>query len=350
MMMDTTIEAAQEILKDSPDGVLLDQDELSGWFGSMDKYSGPRGAQKDRAFWLQAYNGGSYTVSRVTRGSVHISNLSVSILGGIQPEPIRRLADGGEDDGLLQRFIPVMLRPAVAGRDEAPSQAVLDYNDLISNLRELKPPMTGNIFPAVSNLKFDDGALAVREELEKKHLDLMQLEGINRKLAAHFGKYNGIFARLCVVWHCVENTAGDLPAIITEATARRVADFLHGYLLKHALSFYAGVLGLSNDHDRLANVASYILAHKPLRLTNRDIQRGDRSMRNLTRRETETIFEQLEALGWVTKTPGTRHSDPPHWVVNPIVHQKFAERAEAEKKRRTREREMIEDLLKGKEA
>ena len=72
MMMDTTIEAAQEILKDSPTGVLLDQDELSGWFGSMDKYSGARGAQKDRAFWLQTYNGGSYTVSRVTRGNVFI--------------------------------------------------------------------------------------------------------------------------------------------------------------------------------------------------------------------------------------------------------------------------------------
>ena len=117
MMMDTTIEAAQEILKDSPTGVLLDQDELSGWFGSMDKYSGARGAQKDRAFWLQSYNGGSYTVSRITRGNVFIPNLSVSILGGVQPDPIRKLADGGEDDGLLQRFIPIVLRPAVGGRD-----------------------------------------------------------------------------------------------------------------------------------------------------------------------------------------------------------------------------------------
>ena len=70
MIIDTTIEAAQEILKDSPDGVLLDQDELSGWFGSMDKYSGARGAQTDRAFWLKAYNGGPYTVDRITRGTV----------------------------------------------------------------------------------------------------------------------------------------------------------------------------------------------------------------------------------------------------------------------------------------
>ena len=138
-----------------------------------------------------------------------------------------------------------------------------------------------------------------------------------------------------------------MPAVITEATARRVAGFLHGFLLPHALAFYAGVLGLSNDHDRLANVAGYILAHKLERITNRDVQRGDRTMRNLKRRETEAIFEQLDAFGWVTRTPGPRPSDPPHWIVNPAVHQKFAERAEAERKRREREREAIDDLLKG---
>ena len=138
-----------------------------------------------------------------------IPNLSVSILGGIQPEPIRKLAEGGDDDGLLQRFIPIMLRPAVGGRDEPPAQAVFDYNDLISNLRELKPPMTGGLLHTVAPLKFDDGALAIREELEKKHLELQQCESINRKLASHIGKYNGIFARLCVVWHCVEHAGGD---------------------------------------------------------------------------------------------------------------------------------------------
>ena len=75
MIFDTTIELTQEILKDSPNGVLLEDDELSGWFDAMYKYSGARGAQKDRSFWLQAYNGGAKTIDRVTRGSVHIHNL-----------------------------------------------------------------------------------------------------------------------------------------------------------------------------------------------------------------------------------------------------------------------------------
>ena len=85
MMQDTTIEAAQEILKDSPNGVLSYQDELSGWFGAMDKYSGGRGAAKDRGFWLQSFNGGSYSVNRIGRGSVFIENLSVSIWAASSP-------------------------------------------------------------------------------------------------------------------------------------------------------------------------------------------------------------------------------------------------------------------------
>jgi hypothetical protein len=106
---DTTIEAAQEVLKDSSDGVLCIQDELSGWFGAMDKYSG-RGANKDRGFWLQAFHGGPYALNRVARGVAMIENLSVSLLGGIQPEPIRAIAAETIDDGLLQRLIPIVLR------------------------------------------------------------------------------------------------------------------------------------------------------------------------------------------------------------------------------------------------
>ena len=127
MIFDTTIESTQEILRDSPDGVLLEDDELSGWFDAMYKYSGARGAQKDRSFWLQAYDGGSKTVDRITRGTVHIPNLSVSIIGGSQPGPIRKLADSGEDDGLLQRFNPVMLQPGHWWPGQAPGQAVFDY-------------------------------------------------------------------------------------------------------------------------------------------------------------------------------------------------------------------------------
>jgi hypothetical protein len=138
-----------------------------------------------------------------------------------------------------------------------------------------------------------------------------------------------------VIWHCVEDT--ELSPAITGSTASRVAKFLHEFLLPHALAFYAGVLNLADDHDRLAAVAGYILARKLDRITNRDVQRGDRTMRRLTKRDTEVVFEQLEALGWVTRTAPTRLTDPPHWIVNEHCHQLFEKRAKEEVERRRRE-------------
>ncbi|WP_369720336.1 DUF3987 domain-containing protein [Bradyrhizobium sp. LLZ17] len=337
ILQDTTIEAAQDVAKDSPDGLLCYQDELSGWFGSMDKYSAGRGSAKDRSFWLEAFNGSTYSVQRVGRGLVYIDNLSISLIGGIQPEPIRQIADEAVDDGLLQRLLPIMVSPAKAGRDEAASPVVAEYTAMIRDLHCL-----GN-----ATLRFDDGAQAYRQELELKHLNLQSLEFVHRKLAAHIGKYDGIFARLCVIWHCTENMVGfgDIPAVISEATARRVGAFLHGFLLPHAMAFYTTVLGLSNDHDCVTAVAGYILSHDLTEITNRDLKRGDRVMRRLSPEAGLAVFEQLEAFGWLERAASRLRGAPTRWAVNPVVHQKFAERAKTEAARRAEVRKTIADAL-----
>ena len=198
---------------------------------------------------------------------------------------------------------------------------------MIDKLYQLTPASIGfwGTSGSQPRLVFDAGAQAIRQDLERKHLDLAKLETVNKKLAAHIGKYDGLFARLCVIWHCVENCFDDkVPRLIPAKTAQRVADFLHKFLLPHAVAFYGNVLGLADDHDRLAAVAGYILARKLERVTNRDVARGDRTMRRLTKRETEEVFEQLEALGWLTgRKPGKRPSDPPHWAVNSGVSPAF---------------------------
>ena len=331
---DTTIEAAQEVFKDSPDGVLCLQDELSGWFGAMDKYTSGRGAAKDRGFWLQAYNGGSYAVNRIGRGSALIRNNGVSVLGGIQPALLRQIVEGSVDDGLIQRLLPIVLRRGYESKDQDPEDAVGLYASLIQRLGS----RTSSIPVPVH---FADGAHVIRQRLEGKHLNLMRCETINPKLAAHIGKYDGIFARLCLIWHCIEHVEQDLILPISENTALRVEQFLHSFLFPHALAFYSGMLGLADDHNRLTAVAGYILARSLTNVTNRDIARGDRTMRGLIKVETSAVFEQLEALGWVNRTPGPRPTDPPHWKVNPKCHQKFTARAKREAERRQQDRDMI---------
>ena len=103
-----------------------------------------------------------------------------------------------------------------------------------------------------------------------------------------------MLARLVVVWHSVENADGPMPPLVTADTVQRAGDFFHKFLLRHSFAFYSGTLGLSDDHDRLTAVAGYILAHRLTAITYRDVQRGDRTMRKLDRRETTRILEQLK--------------------------------------------------------
>jgi hypothetical protein len=148
-----------------------------------------------------------------------------------------------------------------------------------------------------------------------------------------------------VLWHCIENVnQAALPKIITESTAQRVAAFLHDFLFKHAVAFYAGVLGLADEQDRLRNIAGFILAHKLYKITNRDVQRGDRSMRRLTDWDTLKIFEQLEALGWVDRQYTKVQV---RWIVNPVVHIQFADRARREAEQRAEAREAVARIFAG---
>jgi uncharacterized protein DUF3987 len=337
---DATPEAVQPILRDSPHGVLLVRDELSGWFGGIDKYAHGRGGAADRGFWLQAFNGGSYTWDRVGRGSGYIENLSVSILGGIQTDALRRVVAEGVDDGLIQRLFVILLKSAVLGTDEP-----LDTDSYDALVTKLRDKLARQHNP--TDLQFSEEAAAIRRQLEKKHLDLQSAyERVNKKLAAHIGKYDGLYARLCLLWHVVEHIDDIWPTSISADTAQRVADFLHNFLSKHAIAFYVDVMGLSDDHDRLTAVAGYILARRLARVTRRDIQRGDGTMRGRDRRDTESVFHQLEAFGWLNQQQGRRLGDV-QWHVNPAVHEKFAAKAEEEAERRARESADIVASLSG---
>lgn len=336
-LSDTTVEAAQDVFRGTTGGLLVAADELSGWFGALDKYSGSKGASADRAFWLQAFNGGCYPINRVGRGSFLLPNLSASIIGGIQPDAIRRIAGDSVDDGLLQRFLPIVLRTAAMGRDAPiPSETAL-YECAVRSMHRAS---------AAAPLRFDSDAQAIFREVQARHHRFGAYETINRKLAAHIGKLDGLFARLCVVWHVASDPwQVAVKPIITADTADRVARFIRTFLLPHAFAFYAGVLGMADDQEQLEAIGGYILAHRLQEVDHRTIQRSVRSCRKLDRFSTKPLFETLAAMNWLVATddPSKRNGEP-RWFVNPYVHQLFAERAEQEEARRLQARATIVEL------
>lgn len=102
---DLTYEKLGEILSANPDGVLSVRDEMRGLFLSLAREE----SAPARAFYLQAWSGGSYTFDRIGRGTVTVDDARLSIIGGIQPGPLSDLVlqarRGAADDGMIERFL-----------------------------------------------------------------------------------------------------------------------------------------------------------------------------------------------------------------------------------------------------
>jgi putative DNA primase/helicase len=219
---DPTVEALGELLRDNPNiGVI--RDELTGLLRSMEKPD--RGA--DRAFYLEAWDGNrtTFQYDRIGRGKVTIKNPTVSILGSIQPGPLRALlreVARGEsgDDGLIFRF-QVLFWPDLPAKwtnvDRWPdSQARRRVDRLFRALGTLTPadlgaePGDGGVPP---HLRFDDDAQPAFDAW-RNYLENYQLRGPDddAMLEAHLAKYRKLVPALALLFHLAEALDPDRPA------------------------------------------------------------------------------------------------------------------------------------------
>ncbi len=103
---DATHEKLHEIMRDNPAGVFAIRDELTGWIAELEA----AGREGERAFYLSAWDGNTpHNVDRIRRGSIHVPACCLSLMGGIQPDRLRKfmseLGDSNlQEDGLIQRF------------------------------------------------------------------------------------------------------------------------------------------------------------------------------------------------------------------------------------------------------
>ena len=90
---DSTIERLAVLLQARPQGMLMLSDELASLFLDMGRYSGGQ----DNEFWLEAWNGGSYTVERMGRSPIVVDHLLLGVVGGLQPDKLARSFKGDHD-------------------------------------------------------------------------------------------------------------------------------------------------------------------------------------------------------------------------------------------------------------
>lgn len=336
---DTTTEKLADILghpEAEPRGILGIYDELSGHLTGMDCYK--NGGHKDKAKWLEAYNGGSTEIDRV-RGSTWVENWSVSIVGGIQPEVIHAYANTTNHDGMLQRFLLYKARPASAGVDQHPDMAAInDYSTLVRNLIDLSPDCTV--------VKLSEAAHAIREQFTRKILRFAQSTP-NRPLSAMLGKWEGTFARLLLIFHlceCMDARKHPTTVKVSGEAAQRVARLMLELLLPHAISFYSG---LDTTGDNAHRLASLILAKQWSRFTvKRDLTQQLTEFRHMKPYQQDLMLDRLEAYSWIWPESGkvNERGRPVAFSVNPRVHELFEQHAARERQRRSDVSKVINEM------
>jgi len=205
---DATVEKVADIMIDNPNGLVLFNDELNEWLSNLSK----SGREGDRAFWIDAWNGNSSkNVDRISRGSTHVPYVCASIFGTIQPDVISKLilstkkgTSGG--DGLLQRFqlMTIATETKMIYTDRKPNHVAQEgYSNLIYKILSTNPTDLSAQKEQGDDMlfyRFSEGANTVFKnwciELNKKIV--LETEH-NPALAAHFGKYEGLFASLALI-------------------------------------------------------------------------------------------------------------------------------------------------------
>lgn len=322
MSTDVTPEKLGEMLSRHDRGMLVTRDEVSGWIGSMEKYSSCRGGASDRAFWLQAFDGGSYIVDRISR-KAHVRNLSISLLGGIQPDRLAQL-HGLTSDGLLQRFIPVIMRSSKFTEDMDDDGSKIAYAKIVDQCISA-PPAT---------LRMTDAAMEAMNRLRRHIHDLeVSSGGFADGFQGFVGKLAGAAGTLALILHLIKGDGPHAQALsaVDVETVEHVDRIIRDFVLPHAFEFYR-TSEAATDGDRLQRIASWILTTRKERIVSSHLTSGVRLLRGMSLAKVNDCLSPLIAGGWLAPEEAGPLNNS--WNVNERIWKLFAERADEEERRK----------------
>jgi hypothetical protein len=320
---------------DNPRGMLCVLDEMNGWIGKMtDRSSGD-----DRSAWVVAYEADYYKMDRVGAGSILAENFAVGIYGNVQPQVFRENSRSLAADGLLQRFIPVMLRD----RNWGVGQPLPDFMvntaawDSVMRLAYSLPAQVYKLSPE---------AFAIYREFQYWYNEKMQDEVLLHSgpvFMTAFGKLEGTVGRLMLLWHVIESPFGTL---VSGDVAQRVVEFAKTYLVPAYR--YAFDEGMGREFDKW--LTEHIVQHATQgKITLSEIKKSARrqwpdSLSDWAKDQlVMDTMGDLEQARYVIRTDdGSKvHRHIAEWAINPAILTTFGEQRKAILRAKQRQRDEI---------
>lgn len=322
---DATTEKLGDLLTHNQVGLLVFRDELIGLLSSWDK----EGREGDRAFYLEGFNGtSSFSIDRISRGSLFIKCLCLSVFGGIQPDLLERylsgIAHSLDNDGRIQRFQVLVYPDPVAWewRDRYPVKGAREgVRDLFDRLAVFDPIQDGatpsDDFVKLPHFCFDDAAQELFIEWSTDlHRELIAKEQ-NPLMQQHLGKFEKLFCALALIFHLVEGKIGP----VTIDSAVRAAAWCE-YLQGHARRIY-GMVEVAKINT--ARTIGRRIAEGKLNdhFTARDVwKKGWGGIKSAA--GAEAALAILEEFGWIEGIDTTDQPGRPttRYFINPKVQVK----------------------------
>lgn len=301
-----------------PRGLLCYLDEMNSWVKKLtDKASG-----EDRSAWVVSYEAEGYEMDRVGAGSIYADNMAISIYGNIQPQVFRNNIENLASDGLLQRFIPAILRGDKTKLGNPVVEELTSATEWENTLRTIYS-LPAQVY-RLSNEAYKEFR-NFQEWYESSKTDERLLMSGQVFMTA-FGKLEGTVGRLILLFHVIENPFSN---VVNADVVQRVVRFARTYIIP-AYRYCLGEIGGISTFDQW--VADHIIHYCDKEFIKLiDIKRSAR--RQVTDKSAWAIdqmiigaMQNLEEAGWVLRIDdGMReHQHHAEWAINPKIMESFA--------------------------
>lgn len=342
---DSTVAALSETLKYNPAGILMLTEEFSSWIGAIDSANQGEAA-KNRGDWLQLRDGGGRQIDRIGRGSFYVTNWGASVLAACTPDGLQKQMRNTPEDGLIQRFIPCFMQPAVIKQKNGDYRAELKQWE--SKLRSLHmqtatcPHPTFSFSPQAREL-FEKECFAIRQKVQA-------LEDLYPSYASHLGKYLGMLAEVALVFHYFEYEDRIAPYVSEHTTVQTAIRFMHR-VEKHAYYLYSAVLSSSPAFQVAQSLARSLAAdeNKPETVGRDWMTQHCTAFKKADDRIRRDAVEMLGDMDWLEEVPWGKSYNgwPTKFNVNPKIFDIYAHEGQKWRDRRNTVHALITDIAEG---